>query len=467
MQKGLPKRTVTLRALAIYCIGTVLFSSAAAYNGYPLVFWDSGSYLRAFIEWHNLPDRPIFYSIFVGLLHWRFSLWPIVVGQSLICVFVVDRTLAHLAPGATWTFRLAVLVFLTVATSLPWFTGQIMPDFITPLLVPIIYLVVLERDQLSRWEHLLLLLLLTGAIATHYTHVALALALLALLALISLRFEVVRWKTLAPVALSTVLAISSIYLVNYLERREIVFAPYNSIFLFDRLLSFRTAQPFLARTCPVKHYEICPYLDELNGLPPTSGRFMWNEAGVLPKVGGAEHYRFEAETLVREIIIDAPLKHLLVGLRGAGEQLLNFPTGSQFQTYGPETQIYRILTTYFHHELGAYLQSKEYTGALEFNTINAIDVPVGYFSMAIVIGQLFLGFRARDRKLLVMLSMVIALVVGNAFLCGGLSSGDTRYQSRLMPLIPIVVAAGVYRRFFNRPGPDRPVMAGAQRLSRS
>ena len=60
--------------LGYYLIGTVLLCWVAVWNGYPLVFPDSGAYIRAAIEHHNLADRPIYYSIFIALIHLRLSL---------------------------------------------------------------------------------------------------------------------------------------------------------------------------------------------------------------------------------------------------------------------------------------------------------------------------------------------------------------------------------------------------------
>ena len=51
-----------LVTVGFYIIGTLLFSSAAIYNRFPLVYPDSGSYLQGLIEWHNLNERPIFFG---------------------------------------------------------------------------------------------------------------------------------------------------------------------------------------------------------------------------------------------------------------------------------------------------------------------------------------------------------------------------------------------------------------------
>jgi hypothetical protein len=442
-------RTAT-SCLVIYVVGTVLLCSAAIYNGYPLVYFDSGSYLRAFIELHNLPDRPVLYSIFLGLLHWRFSLWPVVIAQSALTVFVIERTIAYAIPRAPAAFTLGGLLLLTLTTSLPWFTGQIMPFMFAPLIVLLFYLLIVERDRLPRWEYLAFLLILCFSQGIHYTHIALTLGLIVFGGLIWLVFRAFPVRNLVPVALGTLIASASIYAVNFAERRDIVFGPYNSILLFDRLLEYRTAQDYLVRTCPEKHYEVCAHLDELKALPATFGGFMWNDAGVLPKVGGPEHYRFEAAQLTHDIILDSPLKHLWLALGATGWTMFNFPTGEEFATMGEGFQIYRIIDLYFHRELDAYLHSREYTGAIDFKLINAVDVPVGYFSLVAIIALLFVAGAKRDVNLTILVSMVIATLVGNAFICGGLSSGDSHYQSRMIPLVLLVVAIGAFRVWFDK-----------------
>ena len=428
-----------------YAIGTLLLISTAIYNGYPLVYIDSGAYLRSFIEYHNLPDRPIYYGIFLGLLHRRLSLWPVVVGQALAVTFVVERTISCCLPRASVMFTAGVLAFLTIATSLPWFTGQLMPYVFTPMLVLVIYLVTVERSRLGRWDYCLLLLMLCAIETMHYTHIALALGLFLVLYVASLIVSVVRARDLVPMILATAIATGAIYAVNYAERREIVFGPYNSILLFDRLLEYGTAQQYLARACPTRHYEICPYLDDLKRLPPRFGEFMWSDTSILAKLGGQEHYRHEAGALVRDIVMDAPLEHLWLALGGAARLVVNFPTGAEFATLGEGTQIYRVISLYFPWEMNAYLHSKEYRGTLRFEIVNAVDIPVGFVSMLTVVGLVPLAIVAGDVQLSILLSLAIAALMGNAFLCGGLSSGDAHYQSRLIPLFALTAVVGLFR----------------------
>ncbi len=443
-------RATWVRYVIVYILGTLMLSAAAIYNGYPLVYWDSGSYLRAFIELHYLPDRPVTYSILIGLLHWRFSLWPVVFGQSALMVFVIERTLSCLVPRSPMIVPLGVLLCLTVATSLPWFTDQITPLFLAPIVVLSVYMLGVEQSRMGRWEGLAFFCILTAAQATHYSHIALTIGLIVLLAILSLTLRWLPMRNLVPVILATVLAAGSIYAVNYAARREIVFGPANSILLLDRLLVYRTAQSYLARACPEVHYEICPYLDELNNLPPVFGELMWNDTGVISKLGGSDHYQAEASRLTHDIIMDAPIRNMWLMLGGAADLLVHFPTGDEFGTYEKDTQIYRILSKYFGREFAAFQSSREQQGTLTFGVINAVDVPAGYVSMVAAMVLLLIAIGRNDTRLSTFLTAVLAALFGNAFICGGLSSGDAHYQSRMMPLVTLAAMIGALRLFWPR-----------------
>ena len=58
---------------AVILVG-LLLAWPAAWNGYPLVFADSGTYLGQAIQLYLGWDRPPHYSLFLHALHWRISL---------------------------------------------------------------------------------------------------------------------------------------------------------------------------------------------------------------------------------------------------------------------------------------------------------------------------------------------------------------------------------------------------------
>ena len=439
------KYRLRYQCLTFYVVGTIFLMSAAFYNGFPLVFPDSGSYLREFIELHHEPYHPIFYSIFVGLLHWRLSLWPIVVGQSILMVFVLDRTLTRSAPGAGWVARLAVLALLTLTTSLPWYTGQIMPDFFAPITVLLVYLASVFRDDLSKLEYYVLLLILCVAQACHFTHIGITVGLLGCLAVGALIFRTCKLLNLLPVTATSVLAILAIVSTNFAAMREVTFSPYGSLNILDRLVAEGVAQEYLTTHCATVDYNICTYLGYIKREPRHTDWLLWQDETVLRDLGGGMHYRDEAGHLVRAIILDDPMKSLSAMLDASSTLFFNFRTGEQLGQFGEGMQIYRIVTTYFPHEAPGYMQSKQYTGRLPFNLINGIDIPVAYVSLIVLAVLLVLGIARRDAPGVTLSSIVFLALVGNAILCGGLSSGESRYQSRLIPLVTLASAIGILR----------------------
>jgi hypothetical protein len=126
-------------------------------------------------------------------------------------------------------------------------------------------------------------------------------------------------------------------------------------------------------------------------------------------------------------------------------QFFNFPTGRELDHLGEGMQIYRMVTTYFPYESDAYRHSRQYLGELNVKLVNRIDVPVAYLSLLALIALLGLRIRKRDANFVIFSSVILLALLGNAILCGGLSSGEARYQSRLISLVPLAAAVGFLR----------------------
>jgi hypothetical protein len=69
-----------------------------------------------------------------------------------------------------------------------------------------------------------------------------------------------------------------------------------------------------------------------------------------------------------------------------------------------------------------------------------LHIPVGFGLLAAAAAALFLAaIRRQAVATTVLLTVFVALAI-NAFLGGALSAGGSRYQNRMIPLLPIVVA---------------------------
>ena len=106
----------------------------ALWNGFPLIFPDTGGYL----------DRPVLGTLGMGrsALYGLFlyagvplSFWPNAVLQSALTAWLIVLTLRANGLGGRPWLALAVVAGLSVGTSLPWFAGQLMPDILFPMAV--------------------------------------------------------------------------------------------------------------------------------------------------------------------------------------------------------------------------------------------------------------------------------------------------------------------------------------------
>lgn len=66
-------------------IGAVILMTDAFYNGFPVVYSDTSTYLASGFEWETPFDRPITYGIFLRIFSLNgTSLWLVIFFQALI-----------------------------------------------------------------------------------------------------------------------------------------------------------------------------------------------------------------------------------------------------------------------------------------------------------------------------------------------------------------------------------------------
>src|SRR5262249_15268868 len=130
-----------------------------------------------------------YYGILILPLHAGVTLWPVVFAQGALwghlLYLIVRCVFGQSLAGARALFMSATL---SLFSSLPWFTGQIMPDVFTPVLVCGMFLLAFCSDRLNRVEMVYIGALTTAAITTHLSHVPIALGLVLLCLLLRVFF---------------------------------------------------------------------------------------------------------------------------------------------------------------------------------------------------------------------------------------------------------------------------------------
>lgn len=461
----------------------LMFLTIAVWNGFPLVFYDTGAYVLEGLGHIFLVERAPVYSDLLFLAGGRFSLWPIVIFQALLTGYVIVETaraeLGHVRLGVI----LAIGVVLTALTGIAWYVGQVEPDCMTPLVILGFWLLVMRSHRLGGARSTAVAVITGLAVACHPSHLGLIAGLLILAAVLKL----VVWSNPAgakkrrlkgharPIASAKgphegsvaapakaqsalrlpdpklgkgllALAISLFLMIagNFALTGTIFLSKSGSVFVFARLMQDGIVKRLLAQSCPPKgkaDYRLCEYKDHL---ARTANGWLWGNSEFRALGGFTDEEQQEED---RRIIVDSLKRYPLMNLRAAiYDSVLQF---AQFKTGdGIEPQL-SILEPGFRRmipaQLSAYLHARQQEGKIRFKVLNLIHVPVGAMSL---LGLLLLIQHAVRRlrwNEAVLPALVLSGLIGNAIICGTFSNPHDRYQSRIMWLPTLVLLLAMAR----------------------
>ena len=415
----------------------------AFWNGYPLVFADTGTYvgqaLLIYLGW----DRPPFYSAFLLATHWRLTLWGPVLAQGLIVAHLLALTLRALGRSDPWSL-LVTAAALSALTGLPWMAAQLIPDVFTGVVVLSLWLLGFKAPSLSVGERLWVMLLATAAVAFHQSHLplALGLALCGAALLLVRRGPRLAVRGAARMAAPAALAGMAMVAVNLAGHGRASLSPFGSVFLATRLIYDGPGMDMLRRTCPAgAGWRVCPVLDRLG---PHHNAFLWEPASPLhAELGGPKAWTAEASAIVAAALRDAPGAVALGVARNTLEQFRLVDTGDGLEPWpgvpGPEPLIAR----FFPHELDRFLAGRQQRGSLlgdaqALAPVHRVAALGGLLALLVLPALLRrrLGFAG-----VALVVLVLAAAAGNAAITGGLSGPAVRYQARLAWLFAFAPAA--------------------------
>ncbi len=332
MSQGSP---VTGGGLIAILLAAALLLWPAVWNGYPIVFADTGTYLSQAIHRYAGWDRPIFYSLFMLPLHATTTVWPVVVTQALIAAYVLHLVCRVLLPALpAWIFVTGMAV-VSVITWLPWLVSELTPDLFTPLLVLLLAVLAWTPERISRAEQVGLVALAAGMIASQLSSLPLSCGLLAGLVLLSMwRGAARRAEALAPplswpyrillIVLPPALAIVGLCTVNLLAHGRFAISPFGNVFLLARVIYDGPGMATLRHDCPTQEWQLCPFLDEF---PVDSDAFLWNKNSPLNLAGGAKAVSHDADAIIGAALRSDPAGAARATIGNTLEQLRRFESG--------------------------------------------------------------------------------------------------------------------------------------------
>ncbi len=417
----------------------------ALWNGFPIVFYDTGGYLDSYMSGILANGRSAIYGLFLRL-GIPTGFWLNVIVQAGTVTWLIVLALRTHYVTSTPGFAVVVTLGITALTSLPWYAAQLMPDIWLPAGVLAFYLLAFRDDELRRWEKFVLGAVTTFAIAGHMATLALMLGLVVMLPL--WRWIAPRWNwprpSLGRPALAVATGVLLILFGNLFITGRFALIPGGDNFLFGRLVQTGIAARYLADHCPDPSLRVCAYRDTL----PADGDFwLWNAESPLWKMGGWEGFSTEARRIVLGSIGDYPGPHLRTATMGALSQFVMVKTGDYLTRQTWHT--HGILEKYAPASYPAFLAAPQQRAELNFTWLNVVHVPVALLAVAGLPVVVLLTRRRRVRRSAASLAMFVFIALaGNAVISGVLSNPHHRYQSRMMwlaPLALVIAAAGLGR----------------------
>jgi hypothetical protein len=423
------RRHATIFALLF---AAVLLLWPAFWNGYPLVFSDTGTYLTQAVEHYAGWDRPVFYSLFLLPLHMTVTTWPVIAVQALVLAHLLHLLRRSLLPGRSVWWLVPIAATLTVCSPLPWLSSQLMPDLFTGVVVLTVAMLALPGDRFSIAERIWLVVLAGFSIAVHQSHVLLA----AVLLLVLLPWRRCRLSVawcMAPLILA-VIALTS---VNLLAFGRASVSPFGNVFLLARVIYDGPGLDILRRDCPAAGWRLCPFI---GSMPALSDDFLWRSDGPVAQAGGAKLVSRDANAIISAALVAEPGTELRAVVKNSARQLVRFATGDGLQSW-PNTVAPGIDRHFPRFENVAFNKSRQSANELRLpDWLQALHTAAGLVGIAGCCALLLAAPR-RHSATIYAASVLVALLA-NAVITGGLSGPHDRYQSRIMWLPPLVAVLG-------------------------
>ena len=439
--------TATVR-VAAFLLATLILLVPAIWNGFPLLFYDTGAYLGRYFFDVLSPGRSAVYGLFLGAARWA-DFWPAVLIQSAIAVWVVSLFLRAHELGNRPGLLVGLITFFTAATSLPWLTGQLMPDFLAGLAAIAVYLLVFRAAAMSRWEMAGLILLIAAAGATHNaTLLVLGAMLAAGVGVRILKASRIPVAGLARTLGAIVLGVVMLFTANFAVTGKVVWTPGGTAFVFSRLVHDGIVHRFLEDNCPNPRYELCKYRAEL---PHHANDFLWHQGaeGPFASIGGFEGGAQEMREIAIETLWQYPGLHIWTALKSTLLQLVEVGTGWGI--------VYDVWDAYGHIEnlvpeaVPAAHSALQRHNQLDFEPINLVHEPVALISLGLMALMLLLAWRRPSfaghdfAQYGPLAATFTAAVLANAFVCGVLSNPHDRYGARIAWIAVLLVAVAALR----------------------
>jgi len=483
------------RSLGCVLIGALLLMSTAFAGGRPSVFFDTDGYYlmgenvaqvikrlpAAFMGDPKAMTTPVSdddqidvtimgarsptYGFFLFAIDRLAGVWMVAGAQALICAWIVFLLWKAAAPGAAhWTY-LALLAGLTVGSTLPFFTTFIMPDVFAGVGAIGFVLATAFWGRLAWAERAGVFLVLAFAYVVHTSHMLTSIAMIVPAVLVLWLFKAPRTQVALGLALcvgAMVLAVLSSWTYDKAFTLRTGAILHRPPFLMARVLADGPGRDYLHKVCegPDRPYVIC----RSAGAPLTrSDDILWEESPLLGAFNALKspelQLRMEAEenAFVKGAVLNDPWGQLQASLGNWADQL------TRISAHDPLRDPRQFLANEYWKttRLVDLIPNPRECKPIGPGCKPPFDMSITkhVHELVILISLLFAGWRISRPDVRAALAerrapwshpavpviatalILMGMLVINAGVCGVISGAFSRYQARIVWLVP--AAAGL------------------------
>ena len=440
-----------LKQFILVIIGILILSIIGFYNGYPLVYSDTGTYINSGFEKIVPFDRPITYGLFLSFFSFHYSAWFVVLFQNLLTAFVILELLKTFFHNYSYDkirkIYCLILLFLVVFTGIGWYSNQLMPDFFAPLTILCFFILIIRSNiPLASWIGLSLILLYSAI--SHFSHLMIGTVLVFVCIVLKyLLKEKLKDLSIKRIGYTGFIVLSGWFIlpaINYALEQEYTLSKGSHVFLMGHLTDTGILEEFLKENCDTPEYKDCKLCAYKEILPRDAAGFIW--AGeILEKTGNWKDSKTEYNKIIRgtlnkpKYLFANMYKSFLYGLI----QLTDNKIGHGLSAYRENSAPYGQIHWRFHNELNNYLNSlQNKSDGADFNLdiLNRFHFSLLIICLFITVLLLTGTIRSKlDPTTVIFLVFVVASIVINSFITAGLNSPYGRLQTRVVWLFPLSI----------------------------
>ena len=464
-------------------LGAFFLMLPAIYNGYPIIYEDSGFYIvglpAAIIENQTSPLRSIAYSLlFPSSLY--ATLWFPLIIQSLLNSFLLKICIASLLQKNRNRIFLLIILFLTLFSSLAWYNSELLSDAYLGIIIIAITCIVFT--PMTKKIKIIMFPIIIWMIMTHNSYMLLVVTLSTALvffqifrlyinkffslAFLNPIFQKISWKSLFII---TIFPWICTFLLNFFVTGKFQYSKGGPVFLTARLAEIGIVEDWLNDVCDKEFHRLCPYKDNIT---ISSQDFIWAEYSPLAKEGGDTNFAAlkDYNFMIKQILTTPKYFYIFMidSIKKTIHLLFSFNVGKGVFLEG--TLIYYVISKYFNandtsltekyykntnnfinkiidvsnkitiyfDDYSSYISSKQSKGKLQLKIYTVIITIVCFISFIIILLFLIIPkYRnSLSSYLISLIILCIFAIIMNALICASLSGIPPRYNARVIWILP-------------------------------